>query len=219
MTRQFLLLSSFLLLAVSPAKATISFLIEADLLRTSSGSAAPTSSLFLLVSSTTNAAFGSITDGSSTAIGSLLNGDDRILFRGNLSSYGNGIMTVNPTLDLNNPLLSGWTTGDPLALLWFPTLTTSSSTITAGTSYGLYTNTLAVDGSGAWTTPSDPTTNHKLLFYTKGGSGSDLSPGATASNPANVGNASLTVDAVPEPSRSMLGLIGFGMLALRRRRR
>ena len=189
------------------------------MLRDSSGSTAPTSSLFLLVSSTSNAAFQDIVAGSSTAIGSLLNGDDRVLFKGDLSSYGNGVMTVNPTLDLSNPLLTGWTSGDPLALLWFPTLTTASGTIAAGTAYGLYTNASAVDGSAAWVTPSNPATNYKLLFYTQGGSGDDLSPGATASNAAIAGNASLTVDAAPEPSRSMLGLIGLGMLALRRRRR
>ena len=218
MTRRILLCASMLLLAASPSKATISFLIDGDLLRDSSGTAIGQTSLFLLVSSTTDSIFSSITPDSSTAIGSLLNGDDKILFRGNLANYGvNGVLSESTgSLTLNTGALTGWTSGDPLALLWFPTLTTGSGTIASGTTYGLYSNASVVDGSDAWITPSDPTTNHKLLFYTQ--AGSELSPGAGASNSASVGNASLTVGAVPEPSRSLLGLIGFGVLALRRRR-
>lgn len=218
MKRQIFSYITALLLAASSSEATISFILEADLLRNSTGAAAPDSSLFLLVSSTTNSTFDALSEGSLTSIGSLLNGDDRILFKGDLSSYGNGIMTVNPTLDLANPLLSGWTQNDPLALLWFPTLTTGSSSIPAGTTYGLYTKALSSDGSDPWITPADGVTNHKLLFYTQGGSGLDLSPGAGATNLASVGNASLTVGAIPEPSRSLLGLLGLGVLALRRRR-
>lgn len=195
-------------------------LIDGDLLRNSSGTAIGQSSLFFLVSSTTDSIFGAIAENSSTAIGSLLNGDDKILFRGDLSNYGaDGVLSTSTgSLTVNSGALTGWTSGDPLALLWFPTLTSGSGTIVAGTQYGLYTNASAVDGSDAWITPADPTTNHKLLFYTQGASGGDLSPGAGASNLASAGNASLTVAGVPEPSRSLLGLIGLGVLALRRRR-
>ena len=217
MTRRILLCASLLLLAISPASATISFLIDGDSLKDSTGGALGQSSLFMLVSSTTNGTFEAITEGSFTAVGSLLNADDRILFRGDLlgSPNVNGVLQVGTgALTLNTGLLTNWTVGDPLALLWFPTPTAGSNTIPAGTKYGLYTNASAVDGSDPWITPADGTTDHSLLFYTT--DGLNLGPG---SNPASAGNASLTVAAVPEPSRSMLGLIGFGMLALRRRRR
>jgi MYXO-CTERM domain-containing protein len=220
MTRRILLCASLLFLVISPASATIAFLIDGDTLKDSTGGALGQSSLFMLVSSTTNGTFEAITEGSFTAVGSLLNADDRILFRGDLlgSPNVNGVLQVGTgALTLNTGLLTNWTVGDPLALLWFPTLTAGSNTIPAGTKYGLYTNASAVDGSDPWITPADGATDHNLIFYTK--DGSELSPGAGATNLAAAGNASLTVDAVPEPSRSMLGLIGFGMLALRRRRR
>ena len=221
MIRRIVLGASFLLLSVSASRATISFLIDGDQLRDSAGNAIGQSSLFVLVSSTTDLTFGAITEDSSTAVGSLLNGDDKILFRGDLATFGTGsngvVSAATGGLTLDSGLLSGWTSGDPLALLWFPTLTTASGTIASGTTYGLYTNGTPVDGSDAWITPTDPTTDHALLFYTQ--AGSDLSPGAGASNLSSAGNASLTVAGIPEPSRALLGMIGLTALGLRRRRR
>lgn len=206
--------------SITSSHASISFLIDADLLKNSSGTAISQSSLFLLVASTTNSTFEAISADSSTAVGSLLNGDDRILFRGDLlgSPVVDGVLQVaTGGLTLNSAPLTDWTVGDPLALIWFPTLTSGSGTIAAGTTYGRYTNASSVDGSDAWITPSDPTTDHALLFYTQ--DGSELSPGAGASNAASVGNASLTVaGAVPEPGRFMLGLLGMMGLVIRRRR-
>jgi hypothetical protein len=219
MTRRILFCAASLLLAASPLNATISFLIDGDLLKDSGGGAIAQSSLFMLVSSTTDGTFSPIIADSSTAVGSLLNTDDRILFRGDLlgNPNANGVLQVaTGGLSLNAGLLTNWTAGDPLALLWFPTLAAGSTTIPAGTTYGRYTNASAVDGSDAWITPSDGTSDHNLLFYTK--DGVELSPGSGAANLAPAGNASLTVAAIPEPSRSMLGLIGLGVLALRRRR-
>jgi len=176
------------------------------------------SGLVLFVSSTADSTFDSILAGSSTTVGSTLNGsDDKIIFRTDLSSYGaNGVLDLTTgALDLST--ISGWNTGDPLALMWFPTLTTASSTITAGTEYGFYRNSTAVDSTQAWVTPADPTSNYLLGFFTK--DGSELSPGASASNVASVGNASLTVGGVvPEPGRFMLGMLGMLGLVMRRRR-
>lgn len=207
-----------ILLLASTGHATVTIGIQGDMLKDSSGTALTSTGLFLLVSSTSDAIFDGIVAGSSTSIGSSLNGgDDRIVFRGDLqSSFSNyssaGVLDVTAS-GLNLSSVSGWSAGDPLALLWFPTLTTASGTIADGTKYGIYTNSSAIDGSAAWVTPSD-TFSVNVGFYTT--DGLNLGPG---SNPANAGNASLTVGAAPEPSRSMLGLIGFGMLALRRRRR
>lgn len=118
-------------------------------------------------------------------------------------------------LDLSS--VSGWNAGDPLGLLWFPTLTLASTTIDAGTQYGFYRNGAAVDSTLAWTTPADGTDNYLLGFFTQ--DGGELSPGPGAANPAAAGNASFTVGGVvPEPSRMMLGLFGILGLAFRRRR-
>jgi hypothetical protein len=205
-----------LLMAPLTASATVSFLIDADLLKNQSGGSLSQSSLFMLVSSTQDSLFQDIAVGSSTTIGSLLNADDRIIFKGDFlgSPNTNGVLnTTSGSLTLNSGALTNWTTGDPLALLWFPTLTAASLAIPDGTPYGFYTNASSLDGSEPWVTPADSTSDYGLLFYTA--DGVNLGPGT---NPASAGNASLTVGAVPEPSRSLLGLIGLGVLALRRRR-
>lgn len=209
-----------LLATATTSNATVTLGIQADELRDAAGNPLGATGLFLLVSSTSDAAFGTLAADSSTAIGSLIAGtDDRVVFRGNLQSsfanYGaNGVLDVSATgLDLSSA--TGWSQGDPLALLWFPTLTVGSATIPSGTPYGFYTDAVGIDGSAAWTTPADAGSVN-LAFYTAGGA--NLS---TGSNPAAAGNASFTVGGggvVPEPSRTMLGLFGFLGLALRRRR-
>ncbi|MDZ4404483.1 PEP-CTERM sorting domain-containing protein [Prosthecobacter sp.] len=217
MNRLFALVLSLTVFTAYQSHASISFLVQSDLLKNSGGTAMIQTGLVLFVSSTTDATFDSILAGSSTSIGSSLNGgDDKVLFKTDLSSYGvNGVLDLTTgALDLSS--VSGWNTGDPLALLWFPTLTTASSTIGAGTEYGFYRNGSAVDSTQAWVTPADPTSNYLLGFFTQ--DGAELSPGPGAANTASAGNASLTVAGVPEPSRSLLGLIGFGVLVLRRRR-
>jgi MYXO-CTERM domain-containing protein len=218
MNRIFALVFSLIVFTAEHSQASISFLVQGDLLKDSGGNAMAQSGLVLFVSSTSDATFSSVAAGSFTAINSSLNGgDDRVVFKTDLSSFGtNGVLDL-ATGDLNLSTVTGWNTGDPLALLWFPTLTTASSTIPEGTQYGFYRNAAAVDNTQAWVTPADPANNYLLGFFTK--DGVELSPGPGAANLAAAGNASLTVDAAPEPSRSMLGLIGFGMLALRRRRR
>jgi hypothetical protein len=210
-----LLLATMLGFAAS-AEATVSFLIDGDLLKTSLGEAAPQSTLFLLVASTTNSSFGPISPGASLDVGSILDGDDDVvLFRGDLTAYGvDGVLSTSVT-GINFANFANFGPGDSLALYWFPTLTTASTTIDPGTTYGVYTSTIPVDGSAAWIAPADGTTDHFLFFYTQ--DGSELSPGAEASNPASAGNASLTV--VPEPASMLLfGLAGLGMMTVRRRR-
>jgi len=204
-----------LLASITSSKATVTLGLQADELRNDSGTAIGPTSLFLLVSSTTDGIFDSLTADSSTAIGSLIAGtDDRIVFRGDLQSSfanygGNGALDVTASgLDLSS--VSGWSQGDKLALLWFPTLTTASSTIPAGAKYGLYTDAVGIDGSAIWATPADGGTVN-LAFYTSGGATI-----GSGSNPASAGNASFTV--APEPSRMMLGLFGILGLAFRRRR-
>jgi len=191
------------------ATATVSFQIKAESLNTSAGVAAPTSTLAYLVADTNNNGFGPVSAGSSTTVGSFANGvDDQILAKFDLSTFATAGVLSTTVTGITVPV------GTPLALYWFPTLTISSSTVAGGTSYGTYNSASAIDGSSAWIAPANGTTNYKTFFYTS--SASILHTGGT--NAATLGNASLTVAAVPEPSRVMLLGLGLGAFIVRRRR-
>ncbi len=188
---------------------TILFDLQAEALKDSLGNPMATTGLVLLVADTTQNGFSSLSDGSSLALNAFLNGtDDKVLGRFNLSK------NITPGLLLEAPSItygSGWDIGDPLALLWFPTLNTASTTATSGNSYGFFSGA-ALNGSDAWVTPADATSGYKLFMFT---SDAGNFPGTQA---PSAGVASLTVAGVPEPSRALLGMIGLGVLALRRRR-
>jgi len=198
------------------AHSSITFDIQAEDLRTSGG-AIPTDGLVILVADTGNNGFGAVEANRTFSSGSFLNAanDDQILWKNSIVNTA-GLNTgafADFTSALN--LDANWTTGDPLALLWFPTLTNATASSTANDSYGLFSGP-ALNGSNSWVTPSNGASGYKLYFFTSSATGGTLS--ATGSHANSLGNASLTVTGVPEPSRSLLGLIGFGVLALRRRR-
>jgi hypothetical protein len=173
--------------------------LDAELLKTSDGSAMPSSGLVILVTSTLDSSFGGPT------AGSFVSGDDSIIKKWDLTAggggggFGNGIF-AGSTGPGATPLssIANWTAGDPLQMYWFPTLTLASSSPGAGTSYGQYRDGATVspgaDGSDLWVTdPTQLQTN--LRFYTS--DATFLKPGP-GSNSAATGNASSTT--VPEPS-------------------
>lgn len=199
------------------AEAAITFNIFSDLLKTQGGVAASQNGLVMLVADTSNDGFiSAIQNGSSLALNGAidgLSGDDFVLARWAIGgSSGTDGAFYDTTNELTFPgSVSGWSSGDPLALLWFPTLTTASTLASTGDTYGLYSGPGST-GSAAWITPSDgATVGLKFLMTDAAVDAGNLSP--------SLGDASLTVVAgVPEPSRSLLALLGFGVLALRRRR-
>lgn len=198
------------------ADAAVTFNVNADLLKDQNGAAMVQSGLVLLVADTAANGFGAVADGASLALSGAIGGaggDDLVLFRWALggSSGTNGAF-YDTTGSLNFGDYAGWNAPDPLALLWFPDLTLASTTALGGSSYGIYSNP-GSPSSSAWVTPPDGTPLTTLDFFTSDGA---FSTGVLA---AGLGNASLTVAAIPEPSRALLGMIGLTALGLRRRRR
>jgi MYXO-CTERM domain-containing protein len=200
------------------AKATVTFNINADLLQTATaGTAAPTSGLVMLVANTsTTGSFGStsVQAGAPLGVGANIMTNDVILKEW---SIGGSSGTAGAFYDTTGALSTSLTTGNPLALLWFPTLTTSSSTATASAPYGIYTgpgNNGTGDTSAAWSVPAAGSTVTLDMYTSNAAFGPYNSPLANSA-----GVASLTVSGAPEPSRAILAALGMGALLLRRRRR
>lgn len=174
--------------------------VDADLLKDSSGNAMPTNGLVILVASTTDSTFNGPT------AGSFVTGDDIVLWKFNLDSSGapGVLIDVAPSLTLTG----NWTVGDPLAIYWFPTLTTNSSAPTAGTPYGMFTTTNATDGSDPWVTPPS-SANIDLRFIT---TDSDQVNGhlAGTNNLASAGLASSVVPGGLTAPNLAISLIGGG---------
>jgi hypothetical protein len=211
MTSKILAISASICLLAGATQAAVTFNIIADTLRTAGGTAMPQTGLVMLVASTTDGTFGGLSQGSSLALNSLIaDGNDQILAKWNLVVNETDGLFADTTGPLN--FSGNWGATDKLALLWFPTLTLSSSSLVGGESYGLWSGPPNLqDGGDAWTTPGDGSTV-SLNFLTSTGGGTH----ATA-----LGNASLTVSGaavIPEPSRAFLLLGGLVGLAMRRRR-
>jgi len=102
----------------------------------------------------------------------------------------------------------GWGEDDDLLFRWFPTLTTSSISPGAGTSYGEFRTDSPQDGATiGWITPADGATE-SINFVTTS---------AFGSNPPSTAVANLST--VPEPSAGLLVLLSAGLLGISRRRR
>jgi hypothetical protein len=195
-------------------EASVTLNMTGDKLQTATaGTAAPISGLVILVAntSTTSGSFGatSIQTGAPLTLGGAIIPGDVILKEwtvGGASGTAGAFYDTTGAISLAG---AGIAAGNPLALLWFPTLTTGATSAPAGTAYGIYTGP-GTNGSAAWTVPADGSTV-ALTFATTNG----VFTVGTA--PSSAGVASLTV--APEPSRMILAAIGVGLISLRRRRR
>lgn len=224
MIQKSLLSASVALGLCATSSAVITIMIQADLLKDSAGGAIPTNSLIFLVADTQNDGFDMLTAGMSTSVGSTLTpgGDDYILYRNDLSLFGEPGVLDAFTGHLSFAATPGWNFGDALALVWFKGgaggITLATPTIAAGSRYGLYTRAVAANGSAPWITPFDATSNYQLGLYTQ--DGVELSPGPTAVNPPSTGQTTFVVPAesIPEPTSMVFGMAGVLVLASRRRR-
>lgn len=155
----------------------------------------PENSLVLYGVSTTDGSFG---DPTPTAF---FSGDDAEIHRGGAAPAGEYGYILN--IELSS--IPNWTTGDPLQIYWFPTLTTAATAPGYGTPYGSFRTDALQDNDGctiSWVTPSDGGVGDTLNFLT----------GVNSSyNPASAGYATGLTAAVPEPSTYAMV---FGVICL-----
>ena len=133
-------LFAFLLLAATGARATVSFDVAADRLDDINGSPVPAGALVLLVADTDGDGLGQVTAGE-VSLRSFLDGasgDDLIVYRSDLSALGIGGSYGVSTggLELGGAGTGQWSQGDALYLVWFPSLSLSSGSVSPGEAYG-----------------------------------------------------------------------------------
>jgi hypothetical protein len=211
--------------AGSRLRATITFDFQVDLIQTTLvGTPVPANGLVLLVADTSHNGFGAFGvtslgggngagDATSLALFTSAGSDDLIVWRGDLSVQGPGVLTDTPSFTLGTYAGATWNAGDPLALVWFPTLTLNSVATTPGVAYGLFSSATPLSGS-AWVTPADGSSIYALIEITM--NGATLGPGPS---PNSELVASQSVSAIPEPSSvAMLAGVGALVVASIRRR-
>ncbi len=199
-----LLLSTFAAAAflTASAQATLTLNLTAGILYQSNGTTpVPDGTLLQIIASTTDNSF--TAPSASSFVGG--SSDDTVvasyaLNHNTVGSAGGDFHSIVLTLSGN------WTAGDQLLLRWWPTLTTSSSSPGANTTYGQFRTDAVENGSTtAWVTPADgQTVNLNFLDTAAGGT----EPNGNGQGSTN-GAASLTV--VPEPST--YGMLGMGIVA------
>lgn len=200
--RRSALLALLPLLAIAARAQTVTISFGAGTLYDGSGTMVPAGALVLLVADTHQNDFAAFTAGSSLSVGSYLNGDDQILGRAFADSEATAAASFTSIPLANNPSpgpFTSLTTGDRLALVWFPQLNVSSLVLGNGDAYGLISSRSTSDDGDPWTVPGAGGTimiNFLTLF-------------AGGEHPETDGYAPLT--AIPEPATFALGL-GFIVL-------
>lgn len=217
-----LLALAMYIICISHSKATVSLDIQTAALRTSGGSIIPTNTTMILVSDTDGFSIPSLLDtelsGLTLTAGSTFGSGGKILNVLGATDLSGGAFGYNASqvFDLSALGLTGGvgTSGTDLAILWFPGLTgTASQTLANGQSYGFYrSDSIDAGSGGSFSFNMAPDgSNHSIYALD-----TNLGGGIATSN----FNATGTVGgAVPEPSRSMLALLGLASLVVRRRRK
>lgn len=200
------------LLTVSAARAQfVSVNLSVGQLYDASGVKLNTGGLVLLIADTSRNGFGSLLSGSSLSAGSFLNTDDQILGSATiLPNFTGSAMGSFTSIPLESGAYSTLNSGDPLAVVWFSTLTGSSTTLVGGASYGVFSSTSATVDGAPWTVPAEGALAN-INFRTILGGGTHAETEAYAS---------YTVSAIPEPSTyaAIAGALMLGVAVVRRRK-
>jgi hypothetical protein len=212
---KFLALSTILAVLALPARATVTLTFQAEdlLVGGANTSNVPAGSLVLLVADTTGAGFESLSPGNiSTGAQFGLSDNDLVVAQLSISAAGIGNSTHHENV-LNssaaytlstaaNDTLGDWTAGDALAIYWIPSLNSGATSVGLNVAYGMYTDSIGLNGSQAWITPPSGTAN-PMFFTTTGVFGSE---GATSA--ASVGYAGFLTSTAAVPEPSTFGLLG-----------
>ncbi len=175
----------------------------------------PDGALVLLIADTSQNGFGSLLTGSQLSVGSFLNADDQILGTAliDTDSFAPGSTVAEfDAISLSTGIFSTLTSNDPLAIVWFSFLDGSSTNISTGDTYGLFTGGLTpLEGTSPWIVPSSGSALIELFFKT------EIADGPY---PESAAYATFTVGAIPEPATyaSFLGAAALGFVAYRKRR-
>lgn len=222
---------SFLLLAgifvAHTAQATVTLQVTVGDLRNSSGNIVPNNTTMVMVSDTNGfsnlATLGQELSGVNLTAGTTFGDGLRILQVVGASDLNSGDFGYSATLsglDLAANGLTGaaGTAGTDFAILWFPGLTgTGAQTLTDGQSFGFYRSDTIDSASWGGSIPSDAISFNMPSdpgTYSLAATDTNLGGGIATSNFNATG-----VVGVPEPSRSMLALLGLSSLVVRRRRK
>jgi hypothetical protein len=166
------------------SQASVTLNVLSGVFRDANSQPIPQNSLVIVAASTLDSTFAPIGPTAFTS------GDDIVIAQLATNDIG-GPGTISAPIVLN--FSGNLNAGDPLALYWFPTLTSSATAPGIGTPYGMFTDS-------SFVMPSDGATI-TLSFLTTSVGGS---------LPDSLGIANLVT--IPEPST--YALIGFGLLGL-----
>jgi hypothetical protein len=162
----------------------------------------PDGALVLLLADTQQIGFATLSPGNLN-IGDYLNGGLQVLARATVNSAFNGTATAVGTtgaISLGAGAFPQLSTGDALAIVWFPALTGSSFSFVSAASYGLISDPL-------WLVPAaGSTVTFNFFTVSRGGTYADAL-------------AQATFTAIPEPSAYAVaaGFAVLGVTAWRRR--
>lgn len=212
------------------AKASIVINFEFEALRDSSGIAVSNGTVFALIASNSSGSLPSATDllGAELSTGFDISNGSRIFAVGQttsaVSAPGNAAGSLNDLggdnySSVSDTRLGAAPIGSIWGLYWFPSISTTGTTIAGGDVYGFFQSSNVDTGQ--------PIGDTAMILQGDGNPASvayyDLPTlntfaGPPTANTPSVSDFSANFTVIPEPSAAILGLLGAGALLMRRRR-
>lgn len=217
------LLAGCLLTGFALTASAVTLNIGLDKVSAANLSPVPVNTLALLVVQNGSGGFTNPLAGASLALNSYLSGStgngNYIAWRGDFSgSQVAGVFSQNIIFNIGTADIP---TNSNFALYWFPQLTTSTTTLPAGTSFGYYSSLDASQfgSQSAWNVGSNNAAVYAINAFTINNTGS-LTPNPRPNGLADSALSATSVVAVPEPTTvGLFGAVACLALVLRRRLR